>query len=164
MATFLDVTSLEHFSSIFVFIFVILVVYATLVWTKLLGDNHFINIVVGVVIGFFVLISPLATRAVATIVPLSGVYFIMLVVTEMSIRMMGIEPFKTVKTVFFIIGILIPLILIGIQLRESANVPSETQKDLSKTINLVFHPTFMGMVLILVISVFTIALLTSKSL
>lgn len=163
MVTFLGVTGLEHFSSIFVFIFVVLVVYATLVWTKLLGSNQFINIVVGVVIGFFVLISPLATRAVATIAPLAGVYFIMIVVTEMAIRMMGVEPFKTVKNVFFIVGILIPLILVGVQIRESANVPSETQKDLSKTINLVFHPTFMGMVLIFVISVFTIALLTSNT-
>ncbi|MEK6984627.1 MAG: hypothetical protein AABX33_08695 [Nanoarchaeota archaeon] len=164
MATFLDVTGLEHFSSIFVFIFVIAVVYATLVWTKLLGDNQFINILVGVVIGFFVLISPLATRIVTIIVPLSGVYFVLLLVTEMAIKMMGLEAYTTVKNIFFIIGLLLPLTLIGIELRESADVPSETQSDLSKTINLVFHPTFIGMVLILVISVFTVALLTSKTL
>jgi len=163
MATLLDASSLGHFSSIFVFLFVVLVVYATLVWSKLLGDNQFINIVIGIVIGFFVIISPLATKVVEIISPLAGVYFILLVVTEMALKMMGIEPFTTVKSVFFIIGILLPLILIGAQIRESVNAPSETQTDLSKTINLVFHPAFMGMVLLLTVSVFTIALLTSRT-
>ena len=39
MVTFLDVTGLEHFSSIFVFLFVWIVVYAILLWARILGEN-----------------------------------------------------------------------------------------------------------------------------
>jgi hypothetical protein len=49
-----------------------------------------------------------------------------------------------------------------VQIREQVDV-AETQQDLSKTINLIFHPTFLGTVLILTIAIFTIALLASRN-
>ena len=164
MATILDASGLAHFSSIFVFLFVVLVVYATLTWSKLLGNNQFINVLLGMVIGFFVLISPLATKVVGIIAPFAGVFSILILVMEISIRMLGIESYSTVKSVFYIIGVFITIITIVVAVRENANAPSDVQTDMSKTINLVFHPTFLGTVLILMVSVFTIALLTSKTL
>ena len=56
MATFLDVTALQSFSVIFVFVFVWLIVYAILIYTKALGANQFINILIGLLIAFFVII------------------------------------------------------------------------------------------------------------
>ena len=165
MATFLDVTGLQYFSSIFVFIFVWLVVYATLLWTKILGDNKFIDALVGLLLAIFVLISPVATSIVADVAPFLAVVFLFIVLINVASKMLGadIEAFPALKGVFLVFIILIIIIAAGVKIREKVNVPSETQKDLSKTINLIFHPTFLGTVLVFAIAIFTIALLASRS-
>ncbi len=165
MATFLDVTGLEHFSSIFVFLFVWVGSYAVLLWAKILGDNKFIHALISLLIGIFVLISPIATDIVASTAPFIAVTLVFIVLISVVTKMLGgdIEAFPALKGVFIIIIILILVITAGVKLRENANVPSETQKDLSKTINLIFHPTFIGTVLIFAIAVFTIALLAGRN-
>jgi len=162
MATFLDVTGLQYFSSIFVFIFVWLVAYATLLWTRVLGDNKFISALVGLLLGIFVLISPIATSDVA---PFLAVIFLFIVLINVAIKMLGadIEAFPALKGIFIVFIILVIFIAAGLKIREKANVPSETQTDLSKTVNLIFHPTFLGIILVFAIAVFTIALLASRS-
>ena len=165
MATFLDVTGLQHFSSIFVFVFVWLVVYATLLWTKVLGDNKFINILVGLLLGLFVLLSPLATSVIADTAPFLAVVMLFIVLINVAAKMLGgdVEAFPALRGIFIVFIVLIVLIAAGIKIRENANVPSETQTDLSKTVNLIFHPTFLGTVLVFAIAIFTIALLASRS-
>jgi len=165
MATFLDVTGLQYFSSIFVFLFAWLVVFATLTWSRVLGDNKFIQALVGLLIGIFVLISPVATSIVADVAPFLAVIFILIVLVNIAMQMLGgsVEAFPAMRGVFLVFIILIIVVTAGVKIRESIDVPSETQKDLSKTINLIFHPTFLGTVLIFAIAVFTIALLASRS-
>ena len=165
MATFLDVTGLEHFSSIFVFLFVWIVVFAVLAWTKILSSNKFIHALVGLLLAIFVLISPIATDIVASTAPFIAVVLLFVVLISVASTMLGtnIEAFPALKGVFIVFIILIVIISAGFKIREKIDVPSETQKDLSKTINLIFHPTFLGMVLIFAIAVFTIALLSSRS-
>ena len=165
MATFLDVTGLQHFSSIFVFLFVWLVVYAVLVWSKVLGDNKFVQILIGLLLAIFVLISPLATSIVADVSPFIAVLLLFVVLISVATTMLGanMEAFPALKGIFMVFIILIIIIAAGLKVREQANVPSTTQTDLSKTVNLIFHPTFLGMILIFAIAVFTIGLLASKS-
>lgn len=164
MATFLDVTGLQHFSSIFVFLFVWIVVYAILLWVKVLGENKFVHALVGLLLAIFVLISPVATSVVAGIAPFIAVIFLFVVLMSVASHMLGgsLESFPALKGVFLVFIILIIVIGAAVKIREQANVPSETQKDLSKTVNLIFHPTFLGTVLIFAIAIFTIALLASK--
>jgi len=76
MATFLDVTALENFSIIFVFLFVVIAIYAIMVYTKITGQNQFINILVALVFGFFVIISNTATSIIKQIAPIVGVLFV----------------------------------------------------------------------------------------
>ena len=166
MATFLDVTGLEHFTSIFVFLFVWIVVYAVLLLTKILGENKFVHAIVGLLLAIFVLLSPLATDIVADITPLVVLAFLFMVLITSATKMLGggvVEEFPALKGVFLVVFMLIILIAAGIKLRENIDVPSSAQTDLSKTVNLIFHPTFLGAVLILAIAVFTIALLASRS-
>ena len=165
MATFLDVTGLKHFSSIFVFLFVWLVVYAVLLWSKVLGENKAIHALLSLLFAIFVLMSPLATNVVANIAPFLAVVLLFAVLFSVAGKMFGgeAEAFYSLRFVFFIIIIIVVLVAIATQIRENANVPSETQEDLSKTVNLIFHPTFLGTVLIFAIAVFTIALLASRS-
>jgi len=164
MATFLDVTGLEHFSSIFVFLFVWIVVYGVLLWTKILGENKFVHALIGLLLAIFVLISPVATNVVASVAPFLAVVFLLIVLVSVAAKMLGgdIEAFPALRGVFIIFIILIIFITAGIKIREQVSV-QETPTDLSKTINLIFHPTFIGIVLIFSIAVFTIALLASRS-
>ena len=164
MATFLDVTGLEHFSSIFVFLFVWIVVYGVLLWTKILGENKFVHALIGLLLAIFVLISPIATNVVASVAPFLAVVLLLIVLISVAAKMLGgdIEAFPALRGVFIIFIVLIIVVTAGVKIREQVSV-SETQTDLSKTINLIFHPTFLGMVLIFSIAVFTIALLASRS-
>ncbi len=164
MATFLDVTGLAHFTSIFVFLFVWIVVYATLLWSKVIGSNNFVNILVGLLLGLFVLVSPIATSVVASTAPFLAVIFVLIILVSMASKMLGggLESFPALKGIFLVFIVLIVLVGAAIKVRESANIPSETQTDLSKTVNLIFHPNFLGTVLVLAIAVFTIALLASR--
>ena len=168
MATFLDVTGLQYFSSIFVFIFVWLVVYATLTWSKILGQNNFINVFIGLIMGIFVLMVPIATNVIASIAPFVAVILIFILLLNIAAKMLGGEGTGAFPTelggVFMILIILIVVITAAVKIREQMNVPSETQQDLSKNINLILHPTFLGTVLILMIAIFTVALLASKNL
>ena len=165
MATFLDVTGLQHFSSIFVFLFVWIAVYAVLIWSKILGDNKFVHALIGLLLAIFVLISPIATSIVADVAPFIAVVFLFIILISVASTMLGanIESFPALKGVFLVFIIIIIVIAAVVNVREKTNVPSETQTDLSKTVNLIFHPTFLGTILVLAIAVFTIALLASRS-
>ena len=79
MATFLDIAGLQHFSSFFVFIFVWLAVYAILTYSKVLGDNKGIHIVMGLIIGLLVLFSPIATGTIEYIAPWFAVVLIFVI-------------------------------------------------------------------------------------
>ena len=165
MATFLDVTGLAHFSSIFVFLFVWIVVYAVLLWVKVLGENKFIHALIGLLLALFVLISPIATSVVADIAPFVAVVLLFIVLISVAASMLGtgVEAFPALRGVFLVFIILIIVVAAGVKVREQINVPSETQTDLSKSVNLIFNPTFLGTILIFAIAVFTIALLASRS-
>ena len=165
MATFLDVTGLQYFSSIFVFLFVWLVVYAVLLWTKVLGDSKFVHALIGLLLAIFVLISPIATSVVADVSPFIAVVFLFIVLISVATTMLGanIEAFPALKGVLLVFIILIIIVAAGVKVREQVNVPSSTQTDLSKTVNLIFHPTFLGTILVFAIAVFTIVLLASRS-
>ena len=165
MATFLDVTGLQHFTSIFVFLFVWLVVYAILLLTKVLGENKLIHALIGLLLAVFVLISPLATSIVADVAPFLAVVFLFIILISVASKMLGgdLEAFSSIKSVFLVFIILIIVIAAAVKIRENINVPESTQTDLSKTVNLLFHPTFLGTVLLLAIAVFTIALLATRT-
>ena len=165
MATFLDVTGLQHFTNIFVFLFVWIVVYAILAWTKVLGENHFMHALIGLLLGIFVLISPISTDIVSDIAPFIAVIFLLVVFFLIAMKMLGTDfgEFPALRSVFIFIVVMIIIVSAGVKIRDKAQIPSEPQKDLSKTVNLIFHPTFLGAVLVFAIAIFTIALLASKS-
>ncbi len=161
MATFLDVTGLEHFSNIFVFLFVWIVVYATLLWTRIIGDNKLVVTLLGFLMGIFVLISPMATGIVANTAPYLAVVFVLILLMNIASKMLGadVEAFPALKGVLLVFIVIIILIGVGIQIREQTT----TSSDLSKTSNVIFHPKFLGMILLFAVAIFTIALLASRS-
>ncbi len=164
MATFLDVTTLENFSVIFVFVFVWLVVYAILLYTKVLGDKQIINILVGLVVAFFVIISPLATLVVKQIAPVFAVVLVFIAIISVASGMFGkvdVEAIPGLKGVMIVV-LVIALIVGGLAIvRENIDVP-ERGEDFGKISTVIFHPNFLGIILIFVIAIFTVGLLAAK--
>ena len=165
MATFLDVTSLERFSVVFVFVFVIVAMYATLAYTRILGNNTIIIGLLSILIGIFVIISPLATLVVRTIAPVIAVIFVLVAIAAVALSMYGshmdMDSFPALKYILFVVMIIAIIVGSLSVVRENINVP-KTGEDFSKTSTVIFHPNFLGMLLIFLIAVFTVGLLATK--
>jgi len=165
MATFLDVTALENFSVIFVFLLAWLGGYAMLMYTKVLGgQNQFINIILSLIFAIFVIISPLATLIFKTIAPIAAVVMLLVVIVYSASGMFGGAPLESMQGLkWTVLVILVVALVVGIGaiVRENIEVP-ERGEDFGKISTVVFHPNFLGLVLILLIAVFTIGLLAVK--
>jgi len=167
MATFLDVTALESFSVIFVFIFVLLVIYAILTYTKVLGNNQLVNVGIGFVIAIFVLLSELATAVIKQIAPIFAVILVFVAIISIASKMFGsgsmiVDSASPVMKHMVIVILVIALIVGSLAaVRDQVEVP-ETGEDFSKTSTVIFHPNFLGLILIFLIAVFTIGLLAVR--
>ena len=164
MATFLDVTVLQNFSVIFVFLLVAIGGYAILMYLKPFGSNQMISILLSLITAFFVIISPLATLVIKSIAPVLVVVLVFVVFISVASGMFGnvqvesLNSLKWVVLVILVIGIIVGSLSI---IRENIDVP-ETGEDFGKVSTIIFHPNFLGMVLIFIIAIFTVALLASK--
>ncbi|MBL7055655.1 hypothetical protein ISS07_01960 [Candidatus Woesearchaeota archaeon] len=165
MATFLDVTALQNFSVIFVFLFVWLLVYAMLTYTKTLGGNNIIYALIGVVIAFFVVMSNIATLVVKQVAPILAVILVFAAIISIASNSLGTGSWglDNPSLKYIIVVVLVVALIVGTltTLRANVEVP-ETGEDYSKTSTIIFHPNFLGMILIFLVAVFTVGLLASK--
>ena len=90
MATpMMDVSMLNYFSPIFIFILIFAFVYGALHKTKVLGYNKILSGIIGLIIGLvFVLISPL-TKVVLLIAPWFSIFFIFLLFVIVVFKIFG---------------------------------------------------------------------------
>lgn len=164
MATFLDVTALESFSVIFVFLLIWVGGYAILLYTKVLGQNQFVSIIISLVVAFLAIMSPLATLIVKSILPFVAVVLLLIIIVSSVSGMFGkfdVDALPGMK--FIVITILVIALIVGSLaiVRQNIEVP-ERGEDFGKISTVIFHPNFLGMVLILLIAVFTVGLLAAK--
>ena len=166
MASFLDATGLAYFTNIFVFLFVWVVIYAILTWTKIIGDNKFIAAAIGLLFGIFVLVSPGSTKLVSDIAPFLGAVFVITFMLNIASTMFGaeVQAFPAVKGLFMIFIVFIIIIGVAINIKDKKTPEQEKEKsNPAKAISIVFNPTFLATILIFSIAVFTIALLAVRS-
>ncbi len=167
MATFLDFTSLEYFNAIFVFVFVWVVVYAALTYAKILGGNKIIASLIGFILAIFVITSNASVTLVSKVAPFLTVIFILIMLFTVASKMLGgnIEGVPSLRGIFMVMIVFVVLTGIALELRSQygdQGASKEPQTDLSQDRNLLLHPTFLGVVLLLAVAVFTIALLTKS--
>jgi len=173
MATFLDITALENFANIFVFLFVWLSIYAILAYTKILGRNQLLSIFIGLMLAVFVLLSDLAIRIILRIVPWIVLVFIFILITTIAVQSFGggtFEPtaFGGINQVLFIIVAVTVIVGTLTEVRKSVSVPGDNEtatdfdRDFSQTTTVLFHPKFLGMMLLFGIAIFTVVLLAAK--
>ena len=166
MATFLDIAGIQHFSSFFVFIFVWLAVYAILTYSKILGDNKGIHIVIGLIIALLVLFSPIATGTIEYIAPWFAVVFVFVIFATIALKLFGggIESLDSLRLITMVVIILVLVVGALSYVRQQITVPgeNETSIDYTKTTTILFHPKVLGILFILIIAVFTIVLMAGK--
>ncbi|RMF05575.1 hypothetical protein D6764_04345 [Candidatus Woesearchaeota archaeon] len=186
MATVLDLTLLEGFSSIFSFLLIFTIIYALLVYTKFLGDNKSLHAIIALSFSVIMLFTPRALEAVKIMVPwfmlfiLAGV-FVLLVYKLFGAPDSSIEwtvrNYGGLKWGIFIVSVIIIAGSLGYVYSQPApgTAPQEGnstiltayQGDVGSTgeealLATIFHPKVLGMVVTLLIAVFTISLLSQS--
>ena len=168
MATFLDITVLENFSNIFVFLFVWLVIFAIFSYAKILGQNKAIAVLVGFILAFLSILSELVVNIVLGTVPWIILLFVILTLLIIMRDTFGggtgagfaaAGPLAYVLVVFLVIGVIVGILT---QIRQDVSVPEEGEKNFSEAVTIFFHPNFLGMLFLLMLAAFTIVLLTSN--
>ena len=173
MATFLDVTGLAQFSKLFVFVLVLLIVYVVIAVTRVFGESSKgIAWLVAFIIAILVIISPIATGAIAFISPWFALIFVFAIFSGIAVKILGgtdtgIESLPALRAVL-VVAIVIALV-IGVlaYVRERTVLPgdNDTSSDVgeyTKSVNIIFHPKILGGIAILIVAIFTIALLAGK--
>ena len=170
MATFLDLAGLQYFSMFFVFLFVWIGVFALLSFTRVLGGNKAIDALIGLIFGILVLLSPVVTGAIAFIAPWFGLVFVFILFMVMSFKVFGANSELSASSPLghVLIVVIVVIMIVGVfsYIRGQVTVPgdNETSGPSYKSASyVVFHPKVLGLILVLLISVFTIALLAGRT-
>ena len=169
MATFLDLTGLEQFSKVFIFILVIVVAYALISNSNISGTAKWISLIIAI----FVILSDAVTMILKGIIPWVGILFVFVIFIMIAGKTMGAggKDFMEFKWVLLVLTIVVFLIAAAFTIRENAKLPGDIDedgnviedKDYVSTSNFLFHPTMLGIIFILLVGIFTVALLAGKS-
>jgi cytosine/uracil/thiamine/allantoin permease len=184
MATPLDVGLLQKFDVIFPFIFVLVIVYALLTRTEWFKEKQFIALVIAFVLGVMTLFSSVAIKTLNRMAP----WFILLVIFAILLLLaysaLGIKEESIMKlltgsehseTIAWWVIALMLIIGLGslasvvseevgfgkLRTGENATIPTGEQETFGFWATL-FHPKVLGMILILLIAMFTINKLAKK--
>ena len=168
MAAFLDVTGLEYFSTFFVFLFVWMLVYVILAGTNMLGHNKLIHALIGLIVALLTLLSPISIGAIKSVIPWFAVAIIFFVLIGVTTSSLGGDShvFGNVKTVLMVFVAVAFIVGLAGYVREKTVIPGDNQTsvDFKETYgtgaSILFHPKVLGIFFVLIIAVFTIALLT----
>ncbi len=186
MATFLDVGIFEHFSSIFIFILIFVIVYGLLDKTNALGEGRRgLAAIIGFSIAVIVLFSPTVLGMVRFMVPWFVVLFLVIVLVLMAFRIFnaGDEDFRGVLTshneiVYWLVAVMIIIIIAAgsvtfgqglLEKRDSGTTTTTTSEGSTSTAssnfgdnlsNTLTHPVVLGLILMFFVATFAIYFLT----
>jgi len=180
----IDITFLEYFSPIFVFVLVVLIVYAMFYFTKFMGSNKTIHWAIAAIVGIVFMFSTKATTVVTVLAPWFTVFFIFLVFLIMAYKLFGatddqiknvISHSHAIQYGVFTIGIIIVLFALGAGFgqdllgytqdvgeavdtsgREAGTGSTATSDYTQNLIATLFNTRILGMILILAVASLTI--------
>ena len=187
MATFLEFGLLEYFSIIFPAILIFVIVFALLQKIKILGDNKTINALVAIALAFIVLLSQNILNIINFAAPWFVIFFIFMVLLLTVFKLMGasdeniagvIRGDKVVQWTIIALSLIIIISafsnVYGQKLLpytlEEGNVTVEegeastaTESFQQNVMAVFFHPKVLGLIFLLLVAVFTIALVTKEA-
>ena len=92
MATFVDISILQNFSSVFTFILVFVIVYSMLETTKALGaDKKSMNAIIAMIVGFLVSMSSGVVAVIQSFTPWFTMLLILIFFILFAVRMFGVS-------------------------------------------------------------------------
>lgn len=182
MATPLDIGLFQHFGGMWPFLLVLVLVYAVLtktVWPEKKG----LSAVVAFLLGFVTLMSPIATKTINKMAPWFVIFVVFGLLMILAFNSFGVSPdhiskllvsknygsqlYLWVLAIMLIIGIgsLISTIneeqpIVDLQAGDNLTTQEIPVEDDSGFFPTLFNPKVLGMVLILLVSFFTIRELT----
>ena len=188
MATFLDIGLLEYFSVIFPALLVFVIVFALFEKYKLLGESKTIHAIVAIAVAFMVMLLKDVLDIINFISPWFVLVFIFVVLLLMVYKIMGVTDEKLTEfiqtdnaTKWFIFAIGMIIIVAGIShvygqrllpvttgesgevvnatIEEGAGTTSSFQSNVA---TIFFNTKVLGLILIMLVAVFSISLLTRE--
>ena len=179
MASVLDIGLFEHFEIIFPFLFSVVLVYSLLHKTKFVSDNHSVNGIIGIIVGFMVIFSEKAVLLIKFMTPWFVLLFIFIMLMLMAFKMFGATDEDIRSTLmggkqddskaiaYWIIILSIMILVIGLGSVYGPGLTSFTEEGDTESFeadawSAFFHPKVVGLVFISLVGVFTIQLLAGE--
>ncbi|MFC1728380.1 hypothetical protein ACFLZ7_02865 [Nanoarchaeota archaeon] len=173
MATFLDAFGvLQNFSALFTFLFIFVLMYAILAYTKLFGENQSISALLAVVIAILFTLS----KTVVRMFEYSAPWFVMLVIFVLMLvfmfRFLGASEadiFGAVKghttTIVFVFAFVTIILVFSFgQVREDQVEANESVTSFpGKVGEILQHPKVLGVIAILFIAIWAVRLLAENT-
>lgn len=174
MTTALDLGLFEYFGVIFPFLFAVILVYAILEYTKIIGNNKAINSMIGLIAGMMLIMSDNALLLIKFITPWFVLLFIFLFLMLTIYAMFGAKEkdFQAAllgedKTVlYWIIALSVLILVLGLGTVYGETLSPYTGGADTTTDNFeanawsaFFHPKVVGLIFLSLVAVFTIKLL-----
>ncbi len=178
MATLLDATVLQAIASIFPFLFVLVLVYALLARTKLVGENTFVHIIIALAISLPFLFWDLPAKIISTMAPWFIIFFIFIIFALIVFKIMGAKDEQIATAVKMPIVywslIIVALVILTASVTKvyygeynASTVPEG--EDSSRTIEyegediyLIYHPKMLGFIFIFLVAAFTVGLMSKR--
>src|SRR3989338_1395544 len=91
MASFLDIGLLESFSVVFSVLFIFVIVYALLEYSKFFGESKGLHSIIAIALAFMSLASTKMLAIITTLAPIFVVIIIFLVLLLMVYKLFGME-------------------------------------------------------------------------
>jgi len=189
MATFLETGLLNYFSIVFPALLVFVLIFALLQKIKILGESKSINALVAIALGFIVLLSENILSLINFAAPWFVIFFIFMVLLLVVFKLMGasdeniasvIRNDKIVQWAIIAISLIIVASALG-NVYGQKLLPLTAEENVTEAVEdgeitsvattsyrtnvaaVFFHPKMLGLVFLLLVAVFTIALITKEA-
>lgn len=177
---------LEKFSVIFTMILVMVVVYAIMQWTKMLGESKGVHMLIGLIFGLFVIMVPDISSLISVMIPWFVLLFIFILLMIMAYKIFGatdddiLGALKSSDKMIIYVVIIISIIIVigsfssvygqkllskgggavenGVAPEPGSTATSSFTSNIGATF---FHPKVIGLIFIFLVAAFTIALLAT---
>ncbi|MFO8015940.1 MAG: hypothetical protein R6U32_02455 [Candidatus Woesearchaeota archaeon] len=174
---------LEHFSIIFTLLLVMVVVYGIMQWSRMLGENKGLHLLIALILGLFVIMIPEITELLSVMIPWFVLLFIFLIMIIMAYKIFGatdediMSALKVDRTLIWVVIIISVLIAVGSfssvygqkllggdggEVAEGGEEDTVSASSGSFSQNVgatLFHPKVIGLIFIFLVAVFALAIL-----
>jgi len=188
MATFIDISIIKNFTTIFSFLLVFVIMYGLLEVFKVFGEGHRgIHALIAMIMGFLVAISSGVLTFIQTFTPWFVILVIVIFFILFAVKMFGVKDDSitkafhensAIRTWIIIFTVLIILFSLGAGFGQQSleqgqsggtttsvvtgnqTAPTDTGSFSQNLYNTIYHPKILGFLLIMLIVVIAMLLLT----